>query len=135
MHTAPRKMNDAFSPAAEFTAGKASAATAPPIGIAVWRTPSASPRCPAENHCMTARPLAAFTLAPSAPASVRSATSSQNEPAQPAAATTTPHPARPLARTMRSPIRSESSPQGRSVAIGPIQTLENAMPTSLKDSP
>ena len=82
---------------------------------------------------MTARPLAAFTLAPSAPAIVSSATSSQNEPAQPAAATSTPHPARPLASTIRSPIRSESSPQGRSVAIGPIHTLEKATPTALSD--
>ena len=82
---------------------------------------------------MTARPLAALTLAPSAPAIVSSAMRSQNELAQPAVATRRPHPARPLARTIRSPIRSESSPQGRSVAIGPIQTLEKAMPTSLRD--
>jgi len=33
--TAPRKMNDAFSPPASFTNGKATAASAPPTGIAV----------------------------------------------------------------------------------------------------
>ena len=33
-----------------------------------WRIPSARPRSDGANQCITARPLAAFTLAPSAPA-------------------------------------------------------------------
>ncbi len=55
--------------------GRTIAAIPPPIGIAVWRIPSASPRSSGGNHCMTARPLAAFTLAPAAPASVSRPTS------------------------------------------------------------
>ena len=66
--SAPRKMNAAFRPPAAFTAGSATAASAPPIGIAVCRTPSANPRSPAGNQCMTARPLAELTLAPMPPA-------------------------------------------------------------------
>ena len=74
-HTAPRNTKDAFRPPAWFTTGSASAANAPPSGIAVCRTPSASPRWETENHCITARPLAALTLAPIAPATVSSTTS------------------------------------------------------------
>src|SRR5919204_244781 len=44
--------------------GSAAAATRPPAGIAVCRTPSASPRSDAGNQYMTARPLAELTLAP-----------------------------------------------------------------------
>ena len=132
-HTAPRNTKDAFSPPAWFTTGSASAANAPPSGIAVCRTPSASPRWETENHCITARPLAALTLAPIAPATVSSTTSISNEPAQPAAAASTPHPASPLASTSRSPIRSASSPHGSSVRIGPIQTVESASPTCDSD--
>ena len=55
--------------------GTTSAATSPPSGTAVWRTPSAKPRSSAPNQCITARPLAEFTLAPAPPASASRTTS------------------------------------------------------------
>ena len=51
--------------------------TKPPIGIAVCRMPSASPRCVAGNQDMTARPLAECTLAPARPVAKRQAKSAQ----------------------------------------------------------
>ena len=51
--------------------GRRSAASRPPIGSAVCRIPRAKPRSSCPNQLMTARPLAAFTLAPEAPPRVK----------------------------------------------------------------
>ena len=51
------------------------AAAAPPSGSAVCRIPRARPRCDGSNQLMTARPLAAFTLAPAPPATTSRSTS------------------------------------------------------------
>src|SRR5207248_2990312 len=74
-----------FVPPDPASHGRPAAAAAPPIGIAVWRTPRASPRSSAGNQPMTARPLAAFTLAPNAPAAASASTSAPYECVQPAA--------------------------------------------------
>ena len=55
-------------PTASASGGSPSEATRPPIGTFAWRMPRASPRSENGNQCITARPLAAFTLAPKAPA-------------------------------------------------------------------
>ena len=62
-------------PPEDASHGSAAAAAAPPIGIADCRIPSASPRSSAPNQPITARPLAALTLAPSAPVRMSSPTS------------------------------------------------------------
>ena len=67
----------------------------PPTGIAVCRTPRAKPRSVAGNHCITARPLAALTLAPAAPARPTSRTSDSKLFAEPAAAVDDPAGAEP----------------------------------------
>ena len=63
------------SPRRPRSAAGQSAAAAPPSGNAVCRIPSANPRCDGANQPITARPLAAFTLAPAAPARTSMATS------------------------------------------------------------
>ena len=117
------------------SAGSAIAAMNPPSGIAVWRTPSASPRSAAGNQYMTARPLAAFTLAPAAPAIPSSASSTPKRPACEAPTSAVAQPPSPAASTSRSPTRSASSPHGNSVSKPPIQTLSITNPTSTRLSP
>jgi hypothetical protein len=106
----------------------------PPIGIAVWRTPSAKPLSVAGNHCITALPLAAFTLAPAAPARPTSRISDPNPAAEPAPTSAAAHASRPLASTSRSPTRSASTPHGSSVNSVPTQRLSSTTPTWTSES-
>ena len=78
---------------------------------------------------MTARPLAALTLAPAAPARKISAISGQNPSAEPAATNAPAQKVSPVASTNRSPRRSASRPQGSSVSSVPIQRLSSTTPT------
>ena len=96
--------------------------------------PSASPRSCAPNHHITARPLAAFTLAPSAPATISKPTSAEKEWVVPAAPTATPPPPRPSAMTDRSLKRSASRPHGSSVGSIPIETAPSTTPVSPSES-
>ena len=79
-HEPPRKKNAGRVPP---RTGRRAAPSAPPIGIAVCRIPSARPSSPGGNQLMIARPLAAFTLAPSAPAAISAPTSEPNAPVSP----------------------------------------------------
>ena len=129
------KRSAASEPPPLAIAGNVSAATKPPTGIAVCRTPSASPRSFGPNHCMTARPLAAFTLAPAAPARASSVPRTAALGANAAPATHPAQPARPAAMTSLSPNRSAASPQGRSVSVPPTQAAASRTPTPESESP
>src|SRR5439155_912712 len=59
-HAAARARSAARTPTASTSGGRASEAARPPIGTFVCRIPSASPRSERGNHCITARPPAAF---------------------------------------------------------------------------
>src|SRR5439155_11899006 len=65
---APRAKNAQPPPDDAASGGRASAETSPPTGTFACRIPRARPRSERGNHCITARPLAALTLAPNAPA-------------------------------------------------------------------
>ena len=114
--------------ARRLSSGSTSAEIRPPIGIAVCLMPSAKPRSLAGNHCMTARPLAALTLAPAAPARKISAISQSNPEAEPAATSATAQSVSPVPSTSRSPRRSASRPHGSSVTSVPIQRLSSTTP-------
>ena len=115
--------------------GRARAAAAPPSGRAVCRIPSANPRSEAENQPMTARPLAAFTLAPAAPATRRRITSAAYPLAKAAPASARLAATRPVARTERSPSRSVRRPHGSSVRTEPRLNAARTTPTSASVSP
>ena len=68
------------TPPACTIGGSASETAKPLSGIAVCRMPRASPRCCGSNQCMTARPLADWTLAPASPANASSAPSARERP-------------------------------------------------------
>jgi hypothetical protein len=125
----PRKAKAALIPPASSTSGSATAPIPAPSGIAVCRIPSASPRSATPNHCMTARPLAALTLAPAALARKSSVSSVRNSPAHPAAAARIPQAPSPVPRTTRSPTRSASRPQASSVRIVPTHRLASRTPS------
>ena len=78
-------------------AGTDRAATSPPRGTAVCRTPSASPRSSGPNQCMTARPLAELTLAPAPPARASRTTSERKSGAYAAPTMNAAQPASPTA--------------------------------------
>ena len=75
-------------------------------GTFAWRIPSARPRSDGANQCITARPLAALTLAPSAPAATRRSTSCAKPEAIPTHARAIAEVESPSGRTIRSPMRS-----------------------------
>ncbi len=122
-------------PPAEPSTGRTAAPTAPPIGMAVWRIPSASPSSEPGNQAMIARPLAAFTLAPNAPTPTRAAVR-VSKPCVVEATTSRPAaPVSPVAITQRSSTRSATSPQSRSVNSIPIPIAPSATPVSPSVSP
>ena len=109
--------------------GRHSAAAAPPSGSAVCRIPRANPRWEGANQPMTARPLAAFTLAPAAPATDQQRDEravARRERGHRRARTLAT--ARPEPSTRRSPSRSVSSPQGSSVTSEPTLTAAITTP-------
>src|SRR5580765_5625738 len=111
------------------SAGRASAATAPPSGTAICLMPRARPRSSAPNHAMTARPLAALTPAPTPPATASAAMSSGYDDAYAAQKSAAAAPVWPTAITARSPIRSATMPHRRSVATEPKLTAASTTPT------
>src|SRR5438270_564098 len=114
--------------------GRTAAPSAPPIGIAVCRIPSARPSSPEGNQAMIARPLAAFTLAPSAPAAMSAATSEPSPPVSAAPPSATPAPTSPAAITQRSSNRSATRPHGRSVNSIPMPIAASTTPVSPSES-
>ena len=107
----------------------------PPTGTAVCRTPSASPRSPAENQRITALPLPDWTLPPAIPASPRKSTSQPKLGAYAAAARKAAQSASPTASVQRSPKRSTAKPHGRSANVSPIHSAASTTPTSVSVSP
>ena len=84
----------------------------------------------AQNQPMTARPLAAFTLAPAAPATTSRSTSARVRRRERRSRDAPGSPARgPRARTPRSPTRSVSSPHGSSVTTEPMLKAARTTPT------
>jgi hypothetical protein len=79
---------------------------------------------------MTARPLAALTLAPNAPAAKSASTSIPYECVQLARPSAPAASARPVAITTCSLIRSARKPQPRSVNSIPIPTAPSTTPVS-----
>ena len=120
------------SPSARATHGSEAAATVPPSGIAVCRIPRARPRSARPNQLITARPLAALTLAPKTPATASSPTSERKLPLQPRAASATAAPVSPATMTTRSPIRSATIPHGRRVSIIPALTAPSTTPICVR---
>ena len=89
------------------------------------------PSLEGSNHCITARPLAALTLALSAPAAARRSDElARSRRASPTPASARPEAPSPRGRTMRSPTRSASSPQGSSVGVIPIVNAASTIPVS-----
>ena len=115
-------------PPAATSAGSATAPAKPPIGIAAWRIPSASPRSSAANQCITARPLAELTDAPNAPVTTSAATSATNWLTFAATASASAAPVRPITIASRSPIRSLIIPQASSVSVMPAFVAPSRMP-------
>ncbi len=119
---------EAGTPAFAAITGSTTAASAAPTGVAVCRMPMARPRRSAVNQLMTARPLAAFTLAPKTPAPNSASPASSAFPvatrARKAAA-----PIPPMVITSRSPRRSAMAPQGTRVSIVPRLTAPMSRPT------
>jgi hypothetical protein len=82
---------------------------------------------------MTARPLAALTLAPHIPASVNSVNTAAKGGSVAAATNAAPAAPRPAATTARSPIRSVRRPQARSVKTMPPLVAAISTPMSPSD--
>ena len=118
------------SPALSASGGRVSAATSPPRGTFAWRIPSARPRSDGANQCITARPLAALTLAPSAPAATRRSTSCAKPEAIPTHPRAIAEVESPSGRTTRSPMRSVRRPHGKSVGVIPIPNAASVTPVS-----
>ena len=78
---------------------------------------------------MTARPLAALTLAPAAPARKRRTNSETNSVACAAPTSAAAQAPSPSASTSRSPRRSAKRPHGSSVNNEPSQNASRAKPT------
>lgn len=131
MHAPPSARNAGFVPPRR---GRTTAPSAPPIGMAVCRIPSARPSSSEGNQPMIARPLAAFTLAPRAPAAASAPTSGPKEVVAAAPARAAPAPTRPTTMTQRSSNRSAASPHGRSVTSMPIPIAARTTPVSPSDS-
>src|SRR5689334_23724095 len=132
---AARKRNAASSPPPPSIPGSASAATAVPTGVDVWRMPSASPRSAGPNHDMTARPLAELTLAPAPPAAPNKATMAAKLDVNAIGTVSAAQRPRPAARTRRSPTRSASRPHGSSVPIGPTHGAAMTTPACVRLKP
>ena len=123
------------TPPASTTSGSTSADAAPATGIADWRIPIASPRSWCGNQCMTARPLAAATLAPPSPASASSTQSPPKLVAPAAASIATPAAASPPPTTQRSPTRSAATPHGSIPSIVPTFAAASSSPVCASVSP
>jgi hypothetical protein len=78
---------------------------------------------------MTARPLAAFTLAPASPVSARSGTRTATEGANAAPVSEAAAPPSPSATAGRSPRRSAAIPHGSSETVIPALALPSTTPT------
>ena len=110
----------------EVSRGTTSAATRPPSGTAVCRTPSASPRSSAANQCMTARLLAEFTLAP-ALRRVRAAGSAVEVGRVRGADQECREGGEPSPRTIRSPSGPQRCPrEHRHESTDPLRTQQHA---------
>ena len=133
-HERPSARRPQAVPPAATMCGSVSEAANPPIGTAVCRIPSASPRSLASNQCMTARPLADWTLAPESPASASSTASAPKLDAWAAASNAAPDPARPTPSTTRSPKRSAAMPHGMSDRTEPASELAISTPTCASES-
>ena len=111
-----------------------------PRGLLRPESPSAGRRARdlaarAGNHCITARPLAALTLAPSAAGDAqqeRRAAAKESSPARRGDEDAAGAPGRSRGRSARRSGR-RAAPRAEASAIGPIQTLESAIPTSVSD--
>ena len=106
--------------------GSTSAPITPPTGTAVWRTPNASPRSRGGNHCMTARPLADWTLAPARRRARTARRPRARSRTRPIERDETPQRASPSASARRSPIRSvdEAPRQQRERQPDPLRREE-----------
>src|SRR4051794_28842355 len=132
-HAAPGAPNAHGMPHARSIGGMQRETAKPPIGIAVCRIPSASPRWSAGNHDMTARPLDEWTLAPARPVAKRQAESPPKLRAWVASRSAPPHEPMPVTRTARSPKRSAAIPQGTSVSTDPSSDAEMRTPVSASE--
>ena len=132
---AARKRKAARVPPDEPSTGRTAAPSAPPIGIAVWRIPSASPSSVEGNQAMIARPLAALTLAPSAPTPTSTPVTAPNVCVVEATTSRAAAPVSPVAITQRSSTRSATSPHGSSVKSIPIPIAASTTPVSARLSP
>ena len=99
-----------------WSAGRPSAAIAPPSGTAICRMPRARPRSSSPNQAITARPLAALTPAPTTPVSASAATSLPNDEAYAAQSRAAAAPDCPIAAcncSLPDPVGDETPGQQR----------------------